>query len=107
MKALFIKFPMMMMAQGFHLKDSEDFTLSLITDPRASFKEGGLFIGAEIEYSGAVYTRVGISNFAVLKDGYGVDWRNWRTSSGYFDTVRYYTGIRLGVIKDKQEIPLD
>jgi hypothetical protein len=47
---------MMMMAQGFHLKDSEDFTLSLITDPRASFKEGGLFIGAEIEYSGAVYT---------------------------------------------------
>jgi hypothetical protein len=24
-------------------------------------------------------------------------------SSGYFDTVRYYTGIRLGVIKDKQE----
>jgi hypothetical protein len=29
-----------------------------------------LFIGAEIEYSGAVYTRVGISNFAVLKDGY-------------------------------------
>jgi hypothetical protein len=69
MKALFIAlFPMMMMA-GFHLKDSEDFTLSLITDPRASFK-GGLFIGAEIEYSGAVYTRVGISNFAVLKDGY-------------------------------------
>jgi hypothetical protein len=28
-----------------------------------------LFIGAEIEYSGAVYG-VGISNFAVLKDGY-------------------------------------
>jgi hypothetical protein len=56
-----------------------------------------LFIGAEIEYSGAVYTRVGISNFAVLKDGYteliggiGVNF-----SSGYFDTVRYYTGIRL------------
>jgi hypothetical protein len=66
-----------------------------------------LFIGAEIEYSGAVYTRVGISNFAVLKDGYteliggiGVNF-----SSGYFDTVRYYTGIRLGVIKDKQEMP--
>jgi hypothetical protein len=57
-----------------------------------------LFIGAEIEYSGAVYTRVGISNFAVLKDGYteliggiGVNF-----SSG-FHTVRYYTGIRLGV----------
>jgi hypothetical protein len=29
MKALFIAlFPMMMMAQGFHLKDSEDFTVS-------------------------------------------------------------------------------
>jgi hypothetical protein len=66
----------MMMMQDFILKDSEDFTLSLITDPRASFKEGGLFIGAEIEYSGAVYTRVGISNFAVLKDGYS-GLRNW------------------------------
>jgi hypothetical protein len=65
-----------------------------------------LFIGAEIEYSGAVYTRVGISNFAVLKDGYteligGMG----ELLSGYFDTVRYYTGIRLGVIKDKQEMP--
>jgi hypothetical protein len=43
-----------------------------------------LFIGAEIEYSGAVYTRVGISNFAVLKDGYTVDWRNWSELPVYF-----------------------
>lgn len=92
---------MMLLGQSFHVKDTEDFTLSIITDPRASFKEGGLFIGAEIEYSGSIYTRVGVSNFAVLKDGYteliggiGVNF-----SSGYFDKVRYYTGIRLGVIK--------
>ena len=98
---LLLIFPVLLIAQGLKLKDTEDFTISIITDPRASFKEGGLFIGGEIEYSGAIYTRVGVSNFAVLKDGYteiiggiGVNF-----SSGYFDTVRYYTGIRLGVIK--------
>lgn len=98
---LFILFPVFMLAQGLKLKDTEDFTVSVITDPRASFKEGGLFIGGEIEYSGTIYTRVGVSNFAVLKDGYteiiggiGVNF-----SSGYFEKVRYYTGIRLGIIK--------
>ena len=100
---LFLIFPLLITAQGLQLKDNEDFTISFITDPRASFKEGGFFIGAEIEYSGTIYTRVGVSNFAVLQDGYteliggiGVNF-----SSGYFDNVRYYTGVRLGVIKRK------
>jgi hypothetical protein len=90
-----------MMGQGLKLKDTEDFTISVISDPRASFSEKGLFIGGEIEYSGALYTRIGVSNFAALKDGYteviggiGVNF-----SSGYFEKLRYYTGIRLGVIK--------
>jgi hypothetical protein len=54
---------MLLIAQGIKIKDTEDFTLFNF-DPRASIKEGGLFIGAEIEYSGSIYTRVGISNFA-------------------------------------------
>jgi hypothetical protein len=68
--------------------------LSLISD-RASIKEGGLFIGAEIEYSGSIYTRVGISNFAVLKDGYTelIGGIGINLSSGYFENVRYYTGL--------------
>jgi hypothetical protein len=92
---------MLLIAQGIKIKDTEDFTLSLISDPRASIKEGGLFIGAEIEYSGSIYTRVGISNFAVLKDGYTelIGGIGINLSSGYFENVRYYTGIRLGVIK--------
>jgi hypothetical protein len=96
-----ILFPFFMMGQGLKLKDTEDFTISVISDPRASFNEKGLFIGGEIEYSGALYTRIGVSNFAALKDGYteviggiGVNF-----SSGYFEKLRYYTGIRLGVIK--------
>jgi hypothetical protein len=58
------------------IKDTEDFTLSLISD-RASIKEGGLFIGAEIEYSGSIYTRVGISNFAVQGWLHGINRWNW------------------------------
>jgi hypothetical protein len=94
-------FPVLLMAQGLKLKDTEDFTVSVIADPRASFNASGLFIGAEIEYSGAIYTRVGISNFAVLKDGYTelIGGIGLNFSSGYFEKFRYYTGIRLGIIK--------
>lgn len=91
-------------AQGFQFKDTENFTVSTIIDPRASITEKGLFIGAEIEYSGTVYTRVGVANFQVLKDGYteliGAIGLNF--TSGYFERIRYYTGIRLGVIKRKR-----
>lgn len=100
---LLIMLPVFTLAQGVKLKDTENFTISIITDPRASFKENGLFIGGEIEYSGAIYTRVGLSNFAVLKDGYTelIGGIGLNFSSGYFEKFRYYTGIRLGVIKRK------
>ena len=90
-------------AQGFQFKETENFTLSTIIDPRASIKEGGLFIGAEIEYSGKIYTRAGIANFSVLKDGYTeiIGGIGLKFSSGYFENIRYYTGVRLGVIKRK------
>lgn len=95
--------PFILSAQGFQLKETEDFTLSTIIDPGASIKKGGLFIGAEIEYSGTIYTRVGIANFQVLKDGYTelIGGIGLNFTSGYFDRIRYYTGVRLGVIKRK------
>jgi hypothetical protein len=51
-----------------------------------------LFIGAEIEYSGAVYTRVGISKLCSTEGWiYGVDWRNWSELlsgfTGRFDII--------------------
>ncbi|GIZ08352.1 hypothetical protein [Flavobacterium sp. UMI-01] len=102
MKAILLYlFPVLLTAQGLEVKKSEDFTLSVITDPRASFKESGLFIGAEIEYSGTIYTRLGISNFSVLQDGYteAIGGIGLNLTSGYFDNIRYYAGVRLGVIK--------
>ena len=63
----FLLAPFLLNAQGFQFKETENFTFSTIIDPRASIKEGGLFIGAEIEYSGKIYTRAGIANFSVLK----------------------------------------
>ncbi|OYX86777.1 MAG: hypothetical protein B7Y83_00115 [Flavobacteriales bacterium 32-34-25] len=99
----FLLAPFLLNAQGFQFKETENFTISTIIDPGASIKEGGLFIGAEIEYSGTVYTRVGVANFQVLKDGYTelIGGIGLNFTSGYFDKVRYYTGIRLGVIKRK------
>ena len=104
---LLILFPFFTFAQGLKLKDTEDFTISIIIDPRASFKEKELFIGGEIEYSGAIYTRVGISNFAVLEDGYTeiIGGIGLNFSSGYFEKFRYYTGIRLGIIKRQSVNP--
>ena len=48
----------------------EYFTISMINDTRASVKEGGFYIGGELEYVGKIYTRIGVDNFAVLEDGY-------------------------------------
>jgi len=87
-------------AQMLRFNETEYFTVSAIVDPSASFKENGLFIGGEIEYVGLIYTRAGISHFAVLKDGYTeiVGGIGLNLTSGYFEKVRYYGGIRLGVI---------
>jgi len=79
----------------------EYFTASVIADPYASAKEKGLLIGAEIEYVGLVYTRVGITHFSKLKDGYtdAIVGIGINLTSGYFGEVRYYAGGRIGVIK--------
>ena len=88
-------------AQNLRFNETEYFTASIILDPYASVKSNGLFIGAEIEYVGLIYTRAGIANFAVLEDGYTevIGAIGLNLTSGYFEKVRYYAGGRLGVIK--------
>ena len=93
-------FPILSFSQ-LRFNDVEYFTVSMINDPRASIKEGGIYIGGEIEYVGTIYTRVGVDNFAVLQDGYTavIGGIGLNLTSGYFEKVRYYAGIRLGTIK--------
>ena len=86
---------------NFHTVNEEYFTLSILTDPYASYKEGGLYIGAEVEYVGFIYTRAGIENFSALKDGYTaiIGGIGVNQIYGFDDQLRAYAGIRLGVIK--------
>lgn len=106
--ALFVSFSASAQFNDFKFKESEDFGFALFVDPFASEKEGGLLIGAEIEYSGLVYVRPSISHFSALKDGYtdllagiGVN-----MTSGTFEEMRYYAGVRLGFIKRQDTYPL-
>jgi len=85
---------------NFRLNKTESFNFAIVVDPSASINESGLNAGIEICYTGSVYTRLGVTSFAKLKDGYtdiiggiGVVF-----TSGYFERTTYYSGIRLGVI---------
>ena len=93
-------FPILSFSQ-IRFNDVEYFTISMINDPRASVKEGGFYIGGELEYVGKIYTRVGVDNFSVLQDGYTavVGGIGLNLTSGYFEKIRYYAGVRLGAIK--------
>jgi len=88
----------------FHSTQKEYFTFAVLTDPVASIKEGGLYIGAEVEYVGFLYTRLGVENFQVLEDGYTsvIGGIGMNQMYGFDDQIRAYAGIRLGVI-NRQE----
>lgn len=76
--------------------------INILADPSASIKERSLNVVFEIEHiSYWKYVKANIQVLPSLKGGYldvtggfGVN-----LTSGYFDEVRYYSGIRLGVIK--------
>lgn len=91
----------------FRLNKTEYFTASVVIDPGASIKEKGLNIGAEIEYVGFLYTRLSVTSFAALEDGYTDTTGSIGLSftSGYFENVRYYVGGRLGFIYRKGTYP--
>lgn len=86
---------------SFHSPNKEYFTISLITNPYASYKEKGMYIGAEVEYVGNLYVRAGVDNFSVLEDGYTsfIGGIGINQMYGFDDQIRTYAGARLGVIK--------
>lgn len=78
----------------------ESFAASLYVDPGASIKENGLDIGADIEYRGAVYAKVGVESFADLPGNYfdihaGV---GPRITIGKEENLSVYAGLRGGVV---------
>jgi hypothetical protein len=90
--------------RGFRLNDKEFFATAIVLDPN---KEHGINIGVEIEYVGPIYTKLSVTSFAVLQDGYldttgsvGLSF-----TSGYFNKVRYYTGARIGLIHRRVTYP--
>jgi hypothetical protein len=81
---------------GFRFIDREYFTASASIDPTSSIKEHGLDIVGELEYVGIIYAKIGVESFSKLTGGYqdihyGI---GLNFTSGYFDTLRYYVGIR-------------
>lgn len=85
---------------GFRFSKKEYFTVSTSIDPTSSYKEKGLDIVGELEYVGPIYAKVGFESFSALTGGYqdfhygiGVNF-----TSGYFNTIRYYTGFRQAIV---------
>ena len=85
---------------NFRLNKVDSFNFAIVIDPSASIEQKGLNIGAEIEYNGSIYTRASVTSFSSLKGGYldfvGAVGLNF--TSGYFEQLRYYGGIRGGII---------
>lgn len=85
---------------GFRLNKTEFFTISTSIDPSASIKEKGIDIVGEIEYAGSLYVKAGFESFSALYGGYtdvhGAVGINF--TSGYFDTMRYYAGVRTACV---------
>jgi hypothetical protein len=81
--------------------DKEYHTFSIAIDPAGSIKEGGLDIVAEIEHVAKWgYVKANVQSFTALEGNYtdlcgGV---GLNLTTGYFDQVRVYSGIRLGHI---------
>lgn len=84
----------------FRFVDTEFFTARLSVDPYASFKEGGINFVSEIEYVGPIYVKVGVESFDVLRGSYRDMHAGLGLSftSGYFEKVRYYAGVRAAKV---------
>lgn len=91
--------PILSTAQSnFRLNQTEFFTVSVSIDPGSSIKEQGLDYVAEIEYAGNIYAKIGFEQFSAIYGGYndihGAVGINF--TSGYFEKIRYYAGVRMG-----------
>ena len=89
-------------SQNIHFVDDEYFTASLAVDPSASLKEDSPNVAFEIELvSYWKYVKANVQVLPGLEGGY-LDLTGGfgaNLTHGKFDKVRYYGGVRLGVIK--------
>jgi hypothetical protein len=89
-------------SQGIRFGEKENFTASLSVDPMATIKEKSPNVVAEIELvSYWKYVKASVQVLPSLQGGY-LDLAGGlglNLTSGYFEQMRYYGGIRLGVIK--------
>lgn len=92
---LLLLLPTLSFAQ-LRFNDHEYFTASIISDPTKKAPS----IGTELEYVGFIYARAGVSKFTNYSDFIGAIGVN--LTSGYFEKVRYYGGIRLGTTKKER-----
>lgn len=79
---------------------TEGFAASLYIDPGASQKENGLDIGADIEYQGAIYAKLGVESFEALPGNY-FDIHaavGPRITIGQQERISIYAGLRGGVV---------
>lgn len=80
--------------------EKENFIVSVYVDPGASQKEKGLDIGADIEYRGTVYSKLGVESFAELPGNY-FDIHaavGPRITIGEKERLSIYSGLRGGVV---------
>lgn len=89
-------------AQNFDFGKSRYFTASVSIDPSATIKEKSPNLVGEIEVVNACfYVKASVQVLPALKGGYidygGAVGLNFQ--SGYFDNIRYYTGVRMGTIR--------
>jgi hypothetical protein len=88
-------------AQSLRFGDSEYFTCSAFGNPSASIKGTELNYGVDIELvSYAKYVRFGVNRFENLEGSYTdfIGSSGLNLTSGYFNSMRYYSGLRLGLI---------
>jgi hypothetical protein len=85
-----------------------DFSAAVVIDPYASYKEKGLNIGVELDLQCyPIYIRPSLTNFAALEDGY-TDFTlalGPNFALGRFNQIRYYSGIRMGLIWREGAVP--
>lgn len=81
--------------------DKQYTQISVYADPVATHKENGLYIGAEItKVMYGFYASLSISHFEALNPNYTdiVSTMGVNFNLFHFDNVRYYAGLRTGVI---------
>lgn len=95
----FLSAILILISLNIYSQEKEYFTASLSVDPVSSYKEKGLDIVGEVEYSGFMYVKVGFESFSALYGGY----TDIHSSLGWnhttkFDNYRYYAGLRTACV---------